>query len=47
MVWKIIAARAVLGLEMTDYWLDGSAPPHAHFRAHSRQYFGSSTMKFA
>ena len=27
MVCKIIAARAVLGIEMTDHWFDGDAPP--------------------
>jgi hypothetical protein len=27
MVCKIIAAHAVLGLEMTDHWFDGGAPP--------------------
>ena len=26
-VCKIIAAHAVLGLEMTDHWFDGGAPP--------------------
>ena len=31
MVCKIIAARAVLGLEMTDHWFDGSAPPPLTF----------------
>ena len=27
MVCKIIAAHAVLGIEMTDHWFDGDAPP--------------------
>ena len=36
-VCKIIAAHAVLGLEMTDHWFDGGAPPQllAAFRAMS------------
>ena len=31
MVCKIIAAHAVLGLEMTDHWFDGGAPPQLAF----------------
>jgi hypothetical protein len=27
MVGKMIAAHAVLGLQMTDHWFDGGAPP--------------------
>ena len=30
-VCKIIAAHAVLGLEMTDHWFDGGAPPQLAF----------------
>jgi uncharacterized protein Usg len=29
-VCKIIAAPAALGLEMTDHWFDGGAPPQLH-----------------
>ena len=31
MVCKMIAAHAVLGLEMTDHWFDGGAPPQLAF----------------
>jgi hypothetical protein len=31
MVCKIIAAHAVLGLEMTGHWFDGGAPPQFTF----------------
>jgi len=31
MVCEIIAAHAVLGLEMTDHWFDGGAPPQLTF----------------
>ncbi len=31
MMCKMIAAHAVLGLEMTDHWFDGSAPPQFAF----------------
>src|ERR1700720_1974785 len=31
MVCKIIAAHAVLGLEMTDHWFGGGAPPQLAF----------------
>ena len=30
-VCKIIAAHAVLGLEMTDHWFDGGTPPQLTF----------------
>jgi hypothetical protein len=30
-VCKIIAAHAVLGLEMTDHWFNGGAPPQLAF----------------
>ena len=31
MMCKMIAAHAVLGLEMPDHWFDGSAPPQFAF----------------
>ena len=31
MVGKMIAAHAVLGLEMTNHWFDGGAPPQFAF----------------
>ena len=31
MMCRMIAAHAVLGLEMTDHWFDGGAPPQLAF----------------
>ena len=31
MLGKMIAAHAVLGLEMTDHWFDSGAPPQLAF----------------
>ena len=39
MVCKIIAAHAVLGLEMTDYWFNGGAPQLGLIRGVSRRFW--------
>jgi len=46
MVCKIIAAHAVLGLEMTDHWFDGGAPPHSRLICGVSRRFMSNSFHY-